>query len=279
MKPVVSTTPVRRAARILGLGHYRPGNVDHQRRPHRARRRHQRRVGAAPASASSSGTGPTPTRPSSTSPSRPASKALAASGVAGERGRPRHRRHLHHEHPRPGSRTAGRPPPGHRRPRRVRPQLRLRRFRLRAERGVRGGAVRAGPHRAGRRRRAVLRLAGHERPHVPASSSADGAGRSRGRAVGHQSGIGPVVWGSDGEQARRRRPSTSGTHFFRQEGQAVYRWATGSMAPVALEACERAGVDARGHRGVRAAPGQPAHHRRPRPAHRDCRTRSWPATS
>ncbi|MDT4919511.1 MAG: 3-oxoacyl-[acyl-carrier-protein] synthase, partial [Pseudonocardiales bacterium] len=54
-------------------------------------------------------------------------------------------------------------------------------------------------------------------------------------------GIGPVVWGSDGamydtvaidEQSR----------FFRQEGQSVYRWATGEMAPIALEACRRAGV-------------------------------------
>jgi 3-oxoacyl-[acyl-carrier-protein] synthase-3 len=32
------------------------------------------------------------------------------------------------------------------------------------------------------------------------------------------------------------------TRFFRQEGQAVYRWATGRMAPIALEACRRAGV-------------------------------------
>ena len=32
------------------------------------------------------------------------------------------------------------------------------------------------------------------------------------------------------------------TRFFRQDGQAVYRWATGKMAPIAIEACERAGV-------------------------------------
>jgi 3-oxoacyl-[acyl-carrier-protein] synthase-3 len=32
------------------------------------------------------------------------------------------------------------------------------------------------------------------------------------------------------------------THFFRQEGQSVYRWATSNMAPVALAACERAGI-------------------------------------
>jgi 3-oxoacyl-[acyl-carrier-protein] synthase-3 len=68
----------------------------------------------------------------------------------------------------------------------------------------------------------------------------DGAGAA---VVGPSdvAGFGPVVWGSDGahydtvaidEQSR----------LFRQEGQAVYRWATGSMAPVALAACERAGV-------------------------------------
>ncbi|MFN2518596.1 MAG: beta-ketoacyl-ACP synthase III [Jatrophihabitantaceae bacterium] len=54
-------------------------------------------------------------------------------------------------------------------------------------------------------------------------------------------GIGPVVWGSDGAQfdvvAIDER-----TRTFRQEGQTVYRWATSQMAPVALEACRRAGV-------------------------------------
>jgi 3-oxoacyl-[acyl-carrier-protein] synthase-3 len=68
----------------------------------------------------------------------------------------------------------------------------------------------------------------------------DGAGAA---VIGpaDETGIGPVVWGSDGalfdtvaidEQSR----------FFRQEGQTVYRWATGEMAPIALEACRRAGV-------------------------------------
>jgi 3-oxoacyl-[acyl-carrier-protein] synthase III len=32
------------------------------------------------------------------------------------------------------------------------------------------------------------------------------------------------------------------TRYFRQEGQAVYRWATGQMGQVAREACARAGV-------------------------------------
>ena len=54
-------------------------------------------------------------------------------------------------------------------------------------------------------------------------------------------GIGPVVWGSDGAQHDSVAIDEE-TRFFRQEGQAVYRWATGQMAPVAIEACARAGV-------------------------------------
>lgn len=54
-------------------------------------------------------------------------------------------------------------------------------------------------------------------------------------------GLGPVVWGSDGTQADTVTIDES-DRFFHQEGQAVYRWATTAMAPVALEACRRAGV-------------------------------------
>jgi 3-oxoacyl-[acyl-carrier-protein] synthase-3 len=54
-------------------------------------------------------------------------------------------------------------------------------------------------------------------------------------------GIGPVVWGSDGEQAQTVTIDKE-TRFFQQEGQTVYRWATGQMAPIAVEACRRAGV-------------------------------------
>jgi 3-oxoacyl-[acyl-carrier-protein] synthase-3 len=56
-------------------------------------------------------------------------------------------------------------------------------------------------------------------------------------------GLGPIVWGSDGEQ-HDTVAIDERTRMFRQEGQAVYRWATGQMAAVALEACERAGVAA-----------------------------------
>lgn len=54
--------------------------------------------------------------------------------------------------------------------------------------------------------------------------------------------MGPIVWGSDGE-AYDSVAIDAETRFFRQEGQAVYRWATSKMAPVALEACQRAGVE------------------------------------
>ena len=54
-------------------------------------------------------------------------------------------------------------------------------------------------------------------------------------------GIGPVVWGSDGGMSEKViiNPMTG---YFEQDGQAVYRWATTRMVPVALEACKRAGV-------------------------------------
>jgi 3-oxoacyl-[acyl-carrier-protein] synthase III len=55
-------------------------------------------------------------------------------------------------------------------------------------------------------------------------------------------GLGPVVWGSDGELSDAVVIDEE-SRFFHQEGQAVYRWATSKMAPVALEACRRAGIE------------------------------------
>jgi 3-oxoacyl-[acyl-carrier-protein] synthase-3 len=55
-------------------------------------------------------------------------------------------------------------------------------------------------------------------------------------------GLGPVVWGTDGSQFDTVAIDET-TRYFRQEGQAVYRWATGSLAPIAEEACRRAGVE------------------------------------
>jgi 3-oxoacyl-[acyl-carrier-protein] synthase III len=57
-----------------------------------------------------------------------------------------------------------------------------------------------------------------------------------------EAGIGPVVWGSAGDMADKIYiPDRNG--FIIQEGQAVFRWATTALHPVAKQACERAGVD------------------------------------
>jgi 3-oxoacyl-[acyl-carrier-protein] synthase-3 len=72
---------------------------------------------------------------------------------------------------------------------------------------------------------------------------ADGAGAAvvGPAGAGEPAGIGPVVWGSAGELAQKITiEGRNGT--LKQDGQAVFRWATTAMAPVALEACRRAGV-------------------------------------
>ncbi|WP_422673506.1 beta-ketoacyl-ACP synthase III [Bailinhaonella thermotolerans] len=70
---------------------------------------------------------------------------------------------------------------------------------------------------------------------------ADGAGAA---VVGPSEtpGIGPVAWGSAGDKADVISVADRRSHLF-QEGQAVFRWATTSLHPVARAACERAGVD------------------------------------
>jgi 3-oxoacyl-[acyl-carrier-protein] synthase-3 len=55
-------------------------------------------------------------------------------------------------------------------------------------------------------------------------------------------GIGPVVWGSDGGMADKICIADRNSLIV-QEGQAVFRWATTALHPVAKRACERAGVD------------------------------------
>ena len=54
-------------------------------------------------------------------------------------------------------------------------------------------------------------------------------------------GIGPVAWGSDGD-AFASVCVPEGDWAIRMEGPVVFRWATTQMAPVALRACELAGV-------------------------------------
>jgi 3-oxoacyl-[acyl-carrier-protein] synthase-3 len=57
-----------------------------------------------------------------------------------------------------------------------------------------------------------------------------------------EAGIGPVVWGSDGDMADKIYIKDRNS-FIVQEGQAVFRWTTSSLHPVALRACAEAGVD------------------------------------
>ncbi|MBH5336941.1 ketoacyl-ACP synthase III [Streptomyces pactum] len=54
-------------------------------------------------------------------------------------------------------------------------------------------------------------------------------------------GIGPVVWGSVPEMGHAVRIEGTPPRFA-QEGQAVYRWATTQLPPIARQVCERAGV-------------------------------------
>jgi 3-oxoacyl-[acyl-carrier-protein] synthase III len=72
---------------------------------------------------------------------------------------------------------------------------------------------------------------------------ADGAGAAIvGPADEDAPGIGPVFWGSDGDLADKIYIENRNS-FIIQEGQAVFRWATSALAPIALKACEKAGVD------------------------------------
>src|SRR5450755_2481920 len=72
---------------------------------------------------------------------------------------------------------------------------------------------------------------------------ADGAGATVVGPVadGEAAGIGPVVWGSSGDLAQNITIADRNSSLH-QEGQAVFRWATTAMHPIAAQACERAGV-------------------------------------
>ncbi|WP_432247106.1 beta-ketoacyl-ACP synthase III [Streptomyces sanyensis] len=71
----------------------------------------------------------------------------------------------------------------------------------------------------------------------------DGAGAAVVEAVGpgQEPGIGPVVWGSVPEMGHAVRIEGTPPRFA-QEGQAVYRWATTQLPPIARRVCERAGL-------------------------------------
>lgn len=70
---------------------------------------------------------------------------------------------------------------------------------------------------------------------------ADGAGAA---VVGPSEtpGIGPVVWGTDGDKAELITIPDRRS-FIQQDGQPVFRWATAVLAPIARAACERAGLE------------------------------------
>ncbi len=72
---------------------------------------------------------------------------------------------------------------------------------------------------------------------------ADGAGAAVVGPVadGEPPGIGPVAWGSAGDMAEKITIADRNS-FLQQEGQAVFRWTTTSLHPIAAQACERAGV-------------------------------------
>ncbi|HEY1626948.1 MAG TPA: beta-ketoacyl-ACP synthase III [Streptosporangiaceae bacterium] len=70
---------------------------------------------------------------------------------------------------------------------------------------------------------------------------ADGAGAAVVGPADDVPGIGPVVWGSAGDLAFRITIADRDS-YLHQDGQAVFRWATTEVHPIAVQACERAGV-------------------------------------
>ncbi|MEV4620012.1 beta-ketoacyl-ACP synthase III [Asanoa sp. NPDC049573] len=71
----------------------------------------------------------------------------------------------------------------------------------------------------------------------------DGAGAAVVTAAAEEDapGVGPVIWGSVPEKSDAVRIE-GWRPYIQQEGQSVFRWATTALAPLALQACERAGV-------------------------------------
>jgi 3-oxoacyl-[acyl-carrier-protein] synthase-3 len=59
-------------------------------------------------------------------------------------------------------------------------------------------------------------------------------------AASEEPRIGPIVWGSDGAASDLIHIPEDG--LMRMEGQSVFRWATTEIHPIALLACDRAGI-------------------------------------
>ncbi len=72
----------------------------------------------------------------------------------------------------------------------------------------------------------------------------DGAGAAvvEAQEDGAEPGIGPVVWGSEPEKGDAV-VITGWDPVISQQGQSVFRWATTKIAPLARQACEKAGID------------------------------------
>ncbi|OKI24259.1 beta-ketoacyl-ACP synthase III [Streptomyces sp. CB03911] len=72
----------------------------------------------------------------------------------------------------------------------------------------------------------------------------DGAGAAvvEAQEEGGEPGIGPVVWGSEPEKGDAV-VITGWDPTISQQGQSVFRWATTKIAPLARQACEKAGID------------------------------------
>jgi 3-oxoacyl-[acyl-carrier-protein] synthase-3 len=71
---------------------------------------------------------------------------------------------------------------------------------------------------------------------------AAGAAVLTGVADGEEVGVGPVLWGSAPDKGDVLRIE-GWQPYIKQEGQIVFRWATTAIAPFAIEACRRAGVE------------------------------------
>jgi 3-oxoacyl-[acyl-carrier-protein] synthase-3 len=69
---------------------------------------------------------------------------------------------------------------------------------------------------------------------------ADGAGAAV-VGAGDEPGIGPVAWGSDGDQ-HNAIEIAAGSSTMTMAGQAVYRWATTKLTETLVEAMDKAGV-------------------------------------
>jgi 3-oxoacyl-[acyl-carrier-protein] synthase-3 len=72
----------------------------------------------------------------------------------------------------------------------------------------------------------------------------DGAGAAvvTGVPDGEQAGIGPVLWGSAPDKGDVLKIE-GWQPYIKQEGQIVFRWATTALAPFAIEACHKAGIE------------------------------------